>query len=93
MRTWWEPNKTRGFVWLDGALENYDWEAEGLPEPRISEDTSHLPYTGWGPRSCLRVARIVVEAYRLGLPDVRWFVLGDDDTVFNPDALAAVLSR
>eukprot|EP00850_Spirogloea_muscicola_P000985 SM000003S11230 [mRNA] locus=s3:1737090:1738823:+ [translate_table: standard] len=30
---------------------------------------------------------------RLGLKDVRWFVLGDDDTVFSPENLVRVLAK
>jgi hypothetical protein len=37
--------------------------------------------------------RIVSETFRLGLPGVRWFVLGDYDTVFFPDNLLTVLNR
>jgi hypothetical protein len=92
VRLWWLPNTTRGFVWSDSAIDGYDWQSEGLPEVKVSEDTSALPYNHVGSRSCLRIARIVSEAYGLDLPDVRWFVMGDDDTAFNPKALAHVLS-
>lgn len=64
IQLWWAPNRTRGYVWLDSAVDSYDWRQEGLPETQISGDTSSLPYSGGGPRSCLRIARIVVEAYR-----------------------------
>ncbi|KAL6128190.1 hypothetical protein ACLB2K_071546 [Fragaria x ananassa] len=44
-------------------------------------------------QSEVRIGRIVVDSFNLRLPDVRWFVMGDDDTVFFPDNLASVLSR
>ncbi|GAB2276813.1 hypothetical protein Dimus_011527, partial [Dionaea muscipula] len=31
------------------------------------------------PRSAVRIARIVSEAINMSLPDVRWFVFGDDE--------------
>lgn len=37
-------------------------------------------------------AVVCVTSSRLKLPDVRWFVMGDDDTVFNPEVLAEVLA-
>ncbi|CAI5518738.1 unnamed protein product [Closterium sp. Naga37s-1] len=39
------------------------------------------------------MARVVVDAYRLGEKDVRWYVMGDDDTFFSPHALAAFLQQ
>jgi hypothetical protein len=35
----------------------------------------------------------VSEMVRLGLPDVDWFVMGDDDTLFFADNLVHVLSK
>jgi hypothetical protein len=37
--------------------------------------------------------RIISETLRLGLPDVDWLVMGDDDTVFFPENLVKVLSK
>lgn len=39
------------------------------------------------------MARIVSEIVALDLPDVRWVVLGDDDTVFFPENLVKTLSK
>ncbi|XP_040377618.1 uncharacterized protein LOC102718635 [Oryza brachyantha] len=96
IRTWWRPGQMRGFVWLDRPVyEFYSRNAStGLPAIKISGNTSSFPYThGAGSRSALRISRIVSESFRLGLPGVRWFVMGDDDTVFFPDNLVDVLSR
>ncbi|OVA17800.1 Protein of unknown function DUF604 [Macleaya cordata] len=91
---WWKPNITRGFVWLDKKPDlNEPWP-EGSPPYRVSENTSSLKYTNLsGSRSAVRIARIVLESYRLGLRNVRWFVMGDDDTVFFTDNLVTVLSK
>ncbi|XP_014752260.1 uncharacterized protein LOC100838262 [Brachypodium distachyon] len=99
IRVWWRPGKMRGFVWLDKPVPEYylnasSSRATGLPGIKLSADTSSFPYThGAGSRSALRISRIVSESFRLGLPGVRWFVMGDDDTVFFPDNLADVLSQ
>lgn len=39
------------------------------------------------------MARIIKESFELGLTNVRWFVMGDDDTVFFVDNLITVLSK
>ncbi|XP_015631243.2 uncharacterized protein [Oryza sativa Japonica Group] len=96
IRTWWRPEQMSGFVWLDKPVyEFYSRNAStGLPGIKISGNTTKFPYThGRGSRSALRITRIVSESFRLGLPGARWFVMGDDDTVFFPDNLVDVLSR
>jgi len=39
------------------------------------------------------MARIIKETFELGLTDVRWFIMGDDDTVFFVDNLITVLNK
>lgn len=94
VKLWWKPEEMRGFVWLDRAIDGMNkWES-GLPPWRISGNTSEFKYThkhGW--RSSIRLSRIVAETFREGLPDVQWFVMGDDDTVFVPQNLVTVLSK
>ncbi|KAF8397426.1 hypothetical protein HHK36_016342 [Tetracentron sinense] len=85
---WWTPHITRGFVWLDEKSEPWP---EKSPPYRVSEDSSRFKYTS--SRSAVRIARIVSESFRLGLQNVRWFVMGDDDTVFFKDNLVSVLSK
>ncbi|KAK1270909.1 hypothetical protein QJS04_geneDACA007739 [Acorus gramineus] len=85
---WFSPGRTRAFVWLDEQPPpDHPWPATSPPY-RVSENTSRF-----GPRSAARIARIVLEAYRLGSDGIRWFVMGDDDTVFFPENLVSVLNR
>ncbi|XP_071711467.1 uncharacterized protein [Rutidosis leptorrhynchoides] len=88
---WWEPNKTRGFVWLDEQPDPILFSDPSSIPYKVSEDLTQLKNVGSGP--AVRIARIVVEMFNLGLPDVRWFVMGDDDTVFFVDNLVTVLSK
>lgn len=91
---WWKPNITRGFVWLDDTPAGIKKWPDSSPPYRISEDTSRFKYTSWyGSRSAIRIARIIKESYDLGLENVRWFVLGDDDTVFFVENLLTVLRK
>ncbi|XP_020083820.1 uncharacterized protein LOC109707140 [Ananas comosus] len=94
IKVWWRPGRMRGFVWLDRPVREFRSNASrlGLPILKLSADTSKFPYTHrQGSRSALRISRIVSETFRLGLPDVRWFVMGDDDTVFVAENLVRVL--
>ncbi|KAF8762156.1 hypothetical protein HU200_009700 [Digitaria exilis] len=83
---WWRPGRTRGYVWLD--------EAPAASTPyRVSPDASRF-----GRRATAsRLARIVADSFAAAAngtgEEVRWFVMGDDDTVFFPENLVAVLSR
>lgn len=93
LRLWWRQDDMRGYVWLDEQVPVDEWD-DSFPPIMISEDTSRFRYTNpTGHPSGLRISRIVLETFRLGLADVRWFVLGDDDTIFNADNLVAVLSK
>ncbi|VFQ76722.1 unnamed protein product [Cuscuta campestris] len=92
IKTWWRPEETRGAVWLDRKVEV--GRNEALPEIRVSGDTSRFNYTNrQGDRSALRISRVVSETLRLGMEDVRWLVMGDDDTVFFVDNVVRVLNK
>ncbi|WCJ22743.1 hypothetical protein M5689_004816 [Euphorbia peplus] len=84
----------RGIVWLDKAVKSGESEETLLPPTKISSDISKFPYENkQGDRSAIRISRIVSETLKLGMKNVRWFVMGDDDTVFIPDNLIRVLSK
>lgn len=92
IKVWWKPNQTRGVVWLEKRVSTQ--AKEGLPEIRISGDTTKFKYTNHqGQRSALRISRVVTETLKLGMKDVRWFMMGDDDTVFVVDNVIRVLSK
>ncbi|XP_057801329.1 uncharacterized protein LOC131016649 [Salvia miltiorrhiza] len=95
---WWKPNATRGHVWLDRRPAKA-WPATSPPY-RVSGDTARFKYTNWyGKRSAVRIARIVKESFEAaaaaaeGEGEVRWFVMGDDDTVFFTENLVDLLNR
>ncbi|KAK1271569.1 hypothetical protein QJS04_geneDACA007740 [Acorus gramineus] len=92
---WWKPNHTRCVVWLDKEPPKDQPWPDTSPPYMVSANTSMLrSITRENVRVEMRLARVVFEMYRLGLEDnVRWFVLGDDDTVFFPENLVTVLSR
>ncbi|XVF73142.1 hypothetical protein PTKIN_Ptkin12aG0177800 [Pterospermum kingtungense] len=93
VKLWWKPQQMRGAVWLDNGVKN-GTDDHLLPTLKISSDTSKFKYKNpKGRRSAIRISRVVSETLRLGLRDVRWFVMGDDDTFFVPDNLVRVLSK
>ncbi|PIN17960.1 Galactosyltransferase [Handroanthus impetiginosus] len=88
IKLWWKP-RMRGIVWLDSPVKTYENETGTLPQLKISGDTSHFLYKNKkGHRSAIRISRIVSETLKLGeMDNVRWFVMGDDDTFFVTDNL------
>ncbi|WCJ37612.1 hypothetical protein M5689_018732 [Euphorbia peplus] len=92
LRLWYNPNSTRAFAFLD---RNTSLSIDPfVPPVIISEDTSGFPYTfKGGLRSAIRVARVVKEVVDLEQKNVRWFVFGDDDTVFFVDNLVDTLRK
>ncbi|KAJ4801305.1 transferring glycosyl group transferase (DUF604) [Rhynchospora pubera] len=95
IKVWWQPNRMRGFVWLDKPIGEFNSTVPlGLPMLRVSSDTSRFLYKHrQGHRSAIRLSRIVAETHRLSLPNVRWYVMGDEDTVFVPDNLVRTLAK
>ncbi|KAJ0084791.1 hypothetical protein Patl1_30808 [Pistacia atlantica] len=92
IKVWWRPKETRGVVWVDKEVSSST--SEGLPETRVSGETSQFSYSNiQGHRSALRISRVVSEMFRLGMEDVRWFVMGDDDTVFVVENVVRILSK
>ncbi|KAK9084896.1 hypothetical protein Sjap_025307 [Stephania japonica] len=103
LQTWWPPNPSRAFLFLDRRPPS-NWTAHlgGPTRYVVSEGTQRFPYLyRGGTRSAIRVARIVKEVVgALGRDDdddddddVRWYVFGDDDTVFFVDNLVGVLGK
>ncbi|XP_057477365.1 uncharacterized protein LOC130765051 [Actinidia eriantha] len=91
IKVWWRKGM-RGVVWLDDPVKTRP--GEPLPEIRVSGDTSRFSYSNrQGTRLAIRISRIVSETVRLQKPGVRWFVMGDDDTVFIPENLIRVLAK
>lgn len=96
IKLWWKKEaKMRGVVWLDNPVQTEDDDDDDdLPPVRISGNTSHFAYKNkQGHRSAIRISRIISETLRLGMDNVRWFVMGDDDTVFVTDNLVRVLNK
>ncbi|XP_042068306.1 uncharacterized protein LOC121811499 [Salvia splendens] len=76
------------------------WRRTRAGPGRPNTELSTLVSSEWrrfrrtaGSEAAVRIARVGSDLFRVGLPGVRWFVMGDDDTVFFPENLAAVLGR
>ncbi|CAA2976136.1 uncharacterized protein LOC111396867 [Olea europaea var. sylvestris] len=89
---WWKPNVTRGYVWLDKKLDTRALRNGNSIPYRISSDWTRFKHST-GSDSAIRIARVISDLFRVGLPNVRWFVMGDDDTVFFTDNLVTVLAK
>ncbi|XP_052177921.1 uncharacterized protein LOC127791834 isoform X2 [Diospyros lotus] len=83
LRLWHRPNSTRTVVFLDRPISL-------SPSPSDTPVLLSAPFPG-GPAA--RIARVVKETVLLNQSDVRWFVFGDDDTVFFTANLVRTLSR
>ncbi|CAH2066119.1 unnamed protein product [Thlaspi arvense] len=90
---WWRDS-TRGFVWLDEPVKTPKNHSKNrfLIPTRVS-DPGWTRFNFSSSREGVRIARIIWDSYQVKLPDVRWFVMGDDDTVFFTDNLVKVLSK
>ncbi|XP_065871209.1 uncharacterized protein [Euphorbia lathyris] len=91
---WWNANETRGFVWMD-EIPRYP----GTGNPKNSVPPYRVSSPEWkrfrfgSSRSAVRIARIISDSFKLRLPNVRWFVMGDDDTVYFTHNLVSMLAK
>ncbi|GKV52591.1 hypothetical protein SLEP1_g59167 [Rubroshorea leprosula] len=94
IKIWYRPKQMRGVVWLDNRVKYTAEDRQMLPPVRILNDSSKFPYTNRkGHRSAIRISRIVSETLHLKQENVRWFVMGDNDTVFITENLVRVLNK
>lgn len=96
IEAWWRPNETRGNIFMDLPLteEFLPWPSSSPPF-QVSEDITKLRvYSKLATTIGVRHFRSILETYRLGdNEEVKWYVMGDDDTLFFVDNLVEVLSK
>ncbi|CAL5406361.1 unnamed protein product [Camellia sinensis] len=95
VKLWWRPHQMRGCVFLENMSPSTSSQNDtSLPPVCLSDDTNRIRYLNRGGlRSAIRVARVVSEIVAMNHSNVRWFVFGDDDTVFFPENLVKTLSK
>lgn len=98
VESWWQPNKTRGYVFMDKAplTEHLPWPSSS-PPLRISEDNSrYKDYDRHRTAHAIRTLRVIEETFKadgIRKGEVRWYVIVDDDTLLFLDNLLEVLSK
>ncbi|XP_048504191.1 uncharacterized protein LOC104900444 [Beta vulgaris subsp. vulgaris] len=96
IESWWQPNVTKGYVFLDGEPTYYRPWPSSSPPYRIYENTDiYKPYDRHPMKSAIRMVRVIVEIFREAHNDqgIRWFVMADDDTIFFLDNLMEMLQK
>lgn len=94
IKLWFDPRKMRAVVWMDEPVATKTEDSKLLPPVVVSGDAGRFAYRNkQGRRSAIRISRIVGETMRLGAENVRWVVMGDDDTVFVAENLVRVLRK
>ncbi|CAN4101785.1 unnamed protein product [Withania somnifera] len=96
IESWWRPNVTRGFVFLENFPKDklLPWPYSSCPPFKISEDTSRYKMYNKHPiQQTIRMARVVAEIFKMENKSARWYIMADDDTIFFLDNLVEVLSK
>ncbi|OMO81731.1 hypothetical protein CCACVL1_12253 [Corchorus capsularis] len=96
IEAWWRPNETRGNLFLDSppTQEFLPWSSASPPY-QINEDLTKLRiYPKLVNPGQVRMYHSILESFRLGdNKDVRWYVMGDDDSLFFVDNLVELLGK
>ncbi|KAK4492359.1 hypothetical protein RD792_003164 [Penstemon davidsonii] len=93
IESWWKPNVTRGFLFLDKAPTAglLPW-SQASPPYKVSDDlTVFLNKTDV---TAQRIINGIKEAFReLDHENLRWLVMGDDDSIFFLENIVDVLAK
>ncbi|XP_009803906.1 uncharacterized protein LOC107787956 isoform X2 [Nicotiana tabacum] len=96
IESWWRPNKTRGYLFLDVAPTGDDlfpWSSSSPPY-RVSDNiTKLIQETNHVAPTMARMVHGIMEVFREEHEGVRWVVMGDDDSVFFVDNMVDVLGQ
>ncbi|KAL3653357.1 hypothetical protein CASFOL_003038 [Castilleja foliolosa] len=91
IESWWRPNSTRGFLFLDkpptGDL--LPWSPSS-PAYRVSDDLK--TFLNKKDVTAQRIINGIMETYREDHENLRWLVMGDDDSIFFVDNIVRVLA-
>ncbi|KAJ8770931.1 hypothetical protein K2173_022103 [Erythroxylum novogranatense] len=93
--SWWRPNVTRGYVFLDKepTQEFLPWPSR-YPPYQINYDITKLrAYPKIVSPIQVRMVHSILDMYRVGDKGLRWFIMCDDDTLFFVDNLVEVLQK
>ncbi|KAG9142179.1 hypothetical protein Leryth_007622 [Lithospermum erythrorhizon] len=93
--SWWCPNMTRGYIYLDEPPKGdlLPWSSSSPPY-RVSDQyfTKLLVELHHLQPVPTRIVHGIMEVFRDENGDMRWLVIGDDDSIFLVDNLVDVLS-
>ncbi|KAH6819618.1 hypothetical protein C2S51_003221 [Perilla frutescens var. frutescens] len=96
IESWWRPNTTRGLVYLDkpptGDL--LPW-SDASPPYRVSDNLDgFLEETKARAPVMIRMVHGIMEVVReMDREDLRWVVMGDDDSIFMVENIVDVLGE
>lgn len=96
IESWWRPNATRGFLYLDAppSADLLPWSL-GSPPYKVSDNlTKLLEKAGAAVPMAIRIVHGLKEVVRdADGGDVRWVVVGDDDSIFFVDNVVDVVAQ
>ncbi|XP_047266582.1 uncharacterized protein LOC124897611 [Capsicum annuum] len=95
INSWWKPNITRGYLYLDRTPnEHLPWPIAYPPYRIYSDNSRYAPYNKHAAPFAIRMISVIEETFAEDHGHrVRWYVMTDDDTVLLIDNLVSVLSK
>lgn len=96
IESWWRPNMSRGYIYLDESPRGnlLPWSSSSPPY-RVSDNyfTKLLVELEHLDPVPTRIVHGIMEVFRVENGNLRWLVIGDDDSIFLIDNLVDVLSE
>ncbi|KAL2898905.1 Beta-1 3-glucosyltransferase [Bienertia sinuspersici] len=95
LESWWQPNVTKGYIYLDFEPRKFLPWPTSTPPYRVSESTlRYKPYDRHPTKCAIRLFRVIAETFKETQDqDIRWYVMTDDDTILFVENLVGVLQK
>ncbi|KAL2535815.1 hypothetical protein Fot_17206 [Forsythia ovata] len=95
IESWWRPNVTRGYLYLDKAPmgDLVPWSKNSPPYKVYEDLTEFLRETWVRSPVIIRMVHGIMEVFRQERGNIRWLVIGDDDSIFFVDNIVDVLAK
>lgn len=95
VKSWWQPNITRGFLFLDKApIEHLPWPPISI-RVRLYQNTSkYQDYDKHALPFAIKMVLMIADVFKAeSNENIRWYFMADDDTVLFTSNLVDTLSR
>ncbi|KAL8089621.1 hypothetical protein AgCh_039192 [Apium graveolens] len=95
VKSWWQPNITRGFLFLDKApIEHLPWPPVSILVRLYQNTSKYQDYDKHALPFAIKMVLMIADVFKAeSNENIRWYFMAEDDTVLFTSNLVDTLSR